>query len=107
MKKIKTILAIFLIPLLLNACSSVGEGLGGSRKKGSDEFLIEKKSALVLPPSFGELPKPEKEIKEDLKLSEEIDLSIEEIIGQNSSNSKNKGLSKSAEQSIIEKINKE
>ena len=43
MKKTNTKIAIFLILLLLNSCSSVSEGLGGTKKKGSDEFLIEKK----------------------------------------------------------------
>ena len=36
MKKINTKQVIILILLLLNSCSSVTEGLGGMKKKGSD-----------------------------------------------------------------------
>ena len=48
MKKINSLAIIFLSLLLLNSCSTVAEGLGGGKKKGSDEFLIEKKAPLVL-----------------------------------------------------------
>ena len=54
MIKIKILNAVFLSLLFLNSCGAVKEGLGGSKKKGSDEFLVEKKSPLVLQPGFGE-----------------------------------------------------
>ena len=44
MKKVKLLAGIFLSLLLLNSCSTVAEGLTGGKKKGSDEFLVEKKS---------------------------------------------------------------
>jgi hypothetical protein len=94
--------------LFLNACSGIAEGLGGSKKKGSDEFLVEKKSPLVLPPNFGELPYPGKEADESTKSTNREALDIEEIIGQSSSadtNTENNGSSNSIEKSIIEKIN--
>ena len=53
MKKIKSLTVIFLSLLFLNSCSTVAEGLTGSKKKGSDEFLDEKKANLVLTTSFG------------------------------------------------------
>ena len=94
--------------LLLNSCSTVAEGLGGTKKKGSDEFLVEKKSPLVLPPSFGELPEPRKEPEENI-ISEKKDTSdIEDIINQSSSTStseKSDDTKNSIEQSIIKKIN--
>jgi hypothetical protein len=65
MKKNNPLIASFLILLFLNSCGSIAEGLGGNKKKGSDEFLIEKKSPLVLPPSFGELPEPGKQPEEN------------------------------------------
>ena len=108
MKKTKSIITISLILLFLNACSSVVEGLGGTKKKGSDEFLVEKKSPLVLPPSFGELPEPGKEPEENI-ISDKKDTSdIEDIINQSSSVSrieKNDDTKNSIEQSIIKKIN--
>tara|TARA_B100000780_G_scaffold156145_1_gene109223 strand:+ start:54 stop:383 length:330 start_codon:yes stop_codon:yes gene_type:complete len=109
MKKINSLTIFFLALLLLNSCSTVAEGLGGTKKKGSDEFLVEKKSPLILPPSFGKLPEPgEKILKNEVSNKKNIS-SIEKIINQSSSKdktNKNGNLNKSIEKSIIEKINK-
>ena len=108
MKKTSPLISSFLILLFLNSCGTVAEGLGGSKKKGSDEFLVEKKSPLVLPPSFGELPEPGKESEENI-ISEKKDTSdIEDIINQSSSTSASEesdDTKNSIEQSIIKKIN--
>ena len=109
MKKINPLLiGFFLILLFLNSCGTISEGLGGSKKKGSDEFLVEKKSPLVLPPSFGELPEPGKGPGENI-ISDKKDTSdIEDIINQSSTTTtseKNDDTKNSIEQSIIKKIN--
>ena len=107
MKKNNPLIASFLILLFLNSCGTIAEGLGGSKKKGSDEFLVEKKSPLVLPPSFGELPEPGKEPEENI-ISDKKDTSdIEDIINQSTSTStsENSDIKDSIEQSIIKKIN--
>jgi len=108
MKKINLVIISLLITLFLKSCGTVAEGLGGSKKKGNQEFLVEKKSPLVLPPSFGELPEPGKETDENITLNNEKSLSIKNIITQGSSTDKvvvtNK-TSGSIEKSIIEKIN--
>ena len=109
MKKINPLLiGFFLILLFLNSCGTISEGLGGSKKKGSDAFLVEKKSPLVLPPSFGELPEPGKEPGENI-ISDKKDTSdIEDIINQSSStdaSKKSDDTKNSIEQSIIKKIN--
>ena len=108
MKKTNLVIISLLIPLFLNSCGTVAEGLGGSKKKGNEEFLVEKKSPLVLPPSFGELPEPRKEPEENI-ISEKKDTSdIEGIINQSSSTStseKSDNTQSSIEQSIIKKIN--
>ncbi len=108
MKKTNPLIASFLILIFLNSCGTIAEGLGGSKKKGSDEFLVEKKSPLVLPPSFGELPEPGKEPEENI-ISDKKDTSdIEDIINQSSSIStseKSDDTKNSIEQSIIKKIN--
>ena len=44
--------------LLLLSCGLVKEGFQNPKKKSSDEFLVEKKSPLVMPPNFNELPVP-------------------------------------------------
>ena len=108
MKKTNPLIASFLILLFLNSCGTIAEGLGGSKKKGSDEFLVEKKSPLVVPPSFGELPEPGKESEENI-ISDKKDTSdIEDIINQSSSTNtseKSDDTKNSIEQSIIKKIN--
>ena len=108
MKKNNPLIASFLILLFLNSCGTIGEGLGGSKKKGSDEFLVEKKSPLVLPPSFGELPEPGKEPEENIILDKKDTSDIEDIINQSSFTStseKSDDTKNSIEQSIIKKIN--
>ena len=108
MKKTNPLIASFLILIFLNSCGTVAEGLGGSKKKGSDEFLVEKKSPLVIPPSFGELPEPGKEPEGNI-ISDKKDTSdIEDIINQSSSASASEesdDTKNSIEQSIIKKIN--
>ena len=52
-----TILIIFSI--LLYSCQSVNEAIvGKKRSEQSDEFLVEKKNPLTLPPDFEKLPIP-------------------------------------------------
>ena len=108
MKKINPLIAFFLILLFINSCGTIAEGLGGSKKKGSDEFLVEKKSPLVLPPSFGELPEPGREPEENIIADKKNTSDIEDIINQSSSTNtseKSDDTKNSIEQSIIKKIN--
>ena len=108
MKKNSPLIASFLILLFLNSCGTVSEGLGGSKKKGSDEFLVKKKSPLVLPPSFGELPEPGKEPKESIISNKKDTSDIEDMINQSSTTSTSKksdDIKNSIEESIIQKIN--
>ena len=43
---------------LLSSCA----GLNLNRSENSDEFLIEKKNPLVMPPDINDLPKPKQSI---------------------------------------------
>ena len=107
MKKTNPLITSLVMFLFLNSCGTIAEGLGGSQKKGSDEFLVEKKPPLVLPPSFGELPEPGKEPKENIILDKKDTSDIEDIINQSSTGStseKNDDTKNSIEQSIIKKI---
>ena len=106
MKKIKTLIVLFLSVIFLNACSAISEGLSGSKKKGSEEFLVNKKPALVVPPKFGELPLPKLSKNRD---SIDDDFDIEKIINQSSTTNESgekKESNNSIEQSIIEKVKK-
>ena len=109
MKKTNPLIASFLILIFLNSCGTVAEGLGGSKKKGSDEFLVEKKAPLVLPPSFEKLPEPKKITDQNAASIERDISSIKKIINKKSSidtNKEDSELNSSIEKSIIDKINK-
>ena len=102
MKKIKITLIVFLSLFFLSSCSSVKKGLAGSKEKGSDEFLVKKKSALVLPPNFTILPKPNKD-----KIIENEEIDLKKIIDQENNAKKKKTTQKldtSLEEFVLEKI---
>ena len=58
MKYIK-LLIFFQLILFLYSCSTVKEGFTNQKKSSSDEFLVEKKSPLVIPPDYNDLPVPD------------------------------------------------
>ena len=51
--------------MILSSCSTVKEGFTNQKKNNSDEFLVEKKSPLVMPPDYNELPIPNEEKTEN------------------------------------------
>ena len=63
--KINNIILILVIALSGLSCQSVKDGLSGNKSENSDEFLVQKKSPLVLPPQFLELPQPKDEDEDD------------------------------------------
>ena len=72
--KNKIKLLLFLL-ILLNSCQSIKDGLSGAKQENSDEFLVEKKNPLEIPPDFEELPVPkkdEKNINQSEQAEEEI-----------------------------------
>ena len=57
-KFFKTSKLLFLL-LFLYSCGSFGEALQGKKRSDQgDEFLIDKKNPLAMPPDFDKLPKP-------------------------------------------------
>ena len=52
MKIYKFILIILVLSFLPVGCQTVQDGLGGKKRSGSDEFLVQKKNPLVLPPDY-------------------------------------------------------
>ena len=55
MKKVFLTILIF---GFITGCGSVTEGFKLKKGNTGDEFLVEKKNPLVLPPEFSELPQP-------------------------------------------------
>ena len=46
--------------LIFYSCGTIKEGFSNQKKNNSDEFLVEKKSPLVMPPDYDKLPLPKK-----------------------------------------------
>ena len=102
--KLKILFLIVIYGLLSSSCSSVQKAFDPERKNSSDEFLIEKKSPLSMPPDFEELPLPQNQQTDDQNQSEDIETLI---INSELDNSENKSIdnaSKELEESIIDKI---
>ncbi len=50
---------LLLLLLFIYSCGSVGEALQGKKRSDQgDEFLIDKKNPLTMPPDFNKLPEP-------------------------------------------------
>ena len=56
--KFYRIILFFYIFLLFASCGTLKEGFKNQKKNNSDEFLVEKKSPLVMPPDYNDLPEP-------------------------------------------------
>ena len=65
MKKISPILFLAVVFFTFQSCQTVKEGFTSQKKKSTDEFLVEKKSPLVVPPNYGELPIPEENMMKE------------------------------------------
>ena len=60
MKQFKFYIVLSII-IFLSSCGTIKKGFTNQKKDNSDEFLVEKKSPLVMPPDYNELPIPKKE----------------------------------------------
>ena len=105
--KFKKIIILLFSILFLFACTNAKEALQGKKRSdNSDEFLIEKKNPLTVPPDIDELPVPldqEEEVQTDDQEDIKKVLKIDENKNINSeSGNENQN---SLEKSILEKIN--
>ena len=103
MRYFKIVILVNLI-IILNSCATVKEGFTNQKKNSSDEFLVEKKSPLVMPPNYGELPLPDKE-QNKTGLNEN---KIKELLSNESNpeykTTESENTKLSIEESFIEKI---
>jgi len=59
LKKINYILLFIFLASCANTFDSVKRGLTGAKKSSADEFLVQKKDPLILPPDYENLPSPD------------------------------------------------
>mgnify|MGYP001429141332 FL=1 len=105
MKK-NNIFLILLMMLVTASCQSVKNALSGVKQENSDEFLVQKKNPLVLPPDFTDLPVP---FEESSKVTEvQIEYDIEKLLGveNNTKNTNDTPDSSSIESFVLKKIKK-
>ena len=60
MKQFKFYIVLSIV-IFLSSCGTMKKGFINQKKDNSDEFLVEKKSPLVMPPDYNELPIPKRE----------------------------------------------
>ena len=104
MKIIRNIFLIMFVSLFIHSC----EGFKLKKKSTSgEEFLIEKKDPLILPPNFSKLPKPKDDLEE--KDNEEETIALDNVFSERDSNDTKQIDSESSQdsdlkESILEKI---
>ena len=59
MKKFKIVFFTIFFVSFFYSCTTLKKGFESQRKNSTDEFLVEKKQPLVMPPDFEKLPIPE------------------------------------------------
>ena len=100
MNYLKIFIYLFLLTFLFS-CGAVKEGFTNQKKNNSDEFLVEKKSPLVMPPDYNELPIPQSDKNNDDK----NDNSFKNLIEvEKKETSVSKSTNKSFEEKILEQI---
>ena len=98
------LLILINITLLIYSCGTIKEGFTNQKKTSSDEFLVEKKSPLVMPPNYSELPIPKEGNLETIVEDKNIKDLVTNPEKGNEKKNNSKGTNKNFEKSLLEKI---
>ena len=107
MNKFFKISKLLSLLLFLYSCGSVGEALQGKKRSDQgDEFLIDKKNPLTMPPDFNKLPEPGEASVKSTKDIESDQSNIEDLLknSQIEEDASSSEQSTSIESSILKKI---
>ena len=103
--KILKFFLILSLYILVSSCGSVKEAFTNQKKNSSDEFLVEKKSPLVMPPDYNDLPVPNTKNNVD-----ENSNNIESLITNNEKGdakyNNSDGKDQNLEETLLKKIKK-
>ena len=91
--------------LLLASCSTMKSAFVNEKKNNTDEFLVEKKSPLVMPPDYNELPIPKEKI-EQTDINENEFKTLITQTSQDTASGSNENVDKSFEELLLKKIKK-
>ncbi len=100
--KIFTILILF--GVLNSSCSNVKKAFDPQRKNTSEEFLVEKKTPLSIPPDFEKLPVPQSEKNINKKDGDELQILLEKT--KDNFDKSNQTKDSKIEKLILDKIQK-
>jgi len=95
-----SLILILVMAVLFSGCSSVKSAFDSGRKNSSEEFLVEKKSPLSMPPDFDELPVP----KADKEKKVDQDKDIELLITKDAANQENTDQINNSDEEFLELI---
>lgn len=98
------ILVLLNLILFIYSCGAAREGFTNQKKENKDEFLVEKKSPLVMPPDYDKLPLPNSEVGDSQNSENNIKKLIVNNENDNSKSVNQDGSNKKIEESLIEKI---
>ncbi|MBD1153939.1 DUF3035 domain-containing protein [Pelagibacterales bacterium SAG-MED23] len=107
MNKFFKIFKLLFLLLFIYSCGSVGEALQGKKRSDQgDEFLINKKNPLAMPPDFDKLPIPgENNIKSSKNTeTEQTNIEVLLMINEIEEDATSSEQSTSIESSILKKI---
>ena len=102
--KYKFLIFFGIVSFFLSNCSTVQKAFDPQRKNSSEEFLVEKKAPLSMPPDFGELPFPQNNKKDSQNQSKDIELLITENDISDNQSTEVENSDKEFEQLILDKI---
>ena len=89
---------------ILSSCGTLKEGFTNQKKNNNDEFLVEKKSPLMMPPEYNELPLPNSESNQALSEENSIKKLITNEEKTNNTSNANSSKSTGVEELLLEKI---
>tara|TARA_B100002052_G_scaffold27939_1_gene21638 strand:+ start:360 stop:680 length:321 start_codon:yes stop_codon:yes gene_type:complete len=98
------ILVLLNLILFIYSCGAAREGFTNQKKENKDEFLVEKKSPLMMPPDYDELPLPNSEVGDTQNSENNVKKLIVNNENDNSKSLNQDGSNKKIEESLIEKI---
>ena len=93
---------VFFVTSCADTIGSVKRGLTGTKADSGDEFMVQKKDPLILPPDFENLPNP----TEQTELEEETSSFEKILVKKTPSNEDISSSADTVEESIIQKIRK-
>ena len=91
--------------LLLTSCNTMKSAFVNEKKNNTDEFLVEKKSPLVMPPDYNELPIPKEKI-EQTDINENEFKTLITQTNQDTKSDSNEDVNKNFEELLLDKIKK-